>query len=324
MSSTVGLVGLGLLGRGIAACLLGYGYRVLALSRVPDERHVAEASIEKALAEMVVHRVIPSHAAANWRERWLVAEDYQGLAECSFVLESVIEDREAKQTVFDALEEVLDPAVPIATNTSAIPITSLQQDRRRPQRFLGVHWAEPAHATRFMEIIRGEKTDDATVQAAIALAYSLEKEPCLVAKDSPGFIVNRIGYAMYREALTLIDEGVADAATIDTACRNALGLWASICGPFRWIDLTGGPGLYARAMRGVFEALGEDTSLPGPIEALERSGGEGIKNGAGFYKYTADEAQEWEARYREHAWRVRDIQQQYFPLNENLPKGLDQ
>src|SRR5262249_40054722 len=138
-------------------------------------------------------------------------------ADCHFAIESVPEDLAIKQQVFDRIEAAVGADVPIASNTSALPITLLQRGRKAPARFLGMHWAEPAHATRFMELIRGEHTSDDAFQIAAELARRIGKQPSLVQKDVPGFIVNRLGYAMYREALHLLESGVADVATIDEA-----------------------------------------------------------------------------------------------------------
>ena len=135
-----------------------------------------------------------------------------------------------------------------------------------------MHWAEPAHATRFLELIRGEATSDETVRRTEELARRLGKDPTVCRQDIPGFIVNRIGYAMYREALHLVELGVADIETIDRSVRNTLGLWAASCGPFRWIDLTGGPALYARSMERVIPTLRNDAALPALLAALVRAG----------------------------------------------------
>ncbi len=198
------------------------------------------------------------------------------------------------------------------SNTSSIPISTLQQDRRFPARFVGMHWAEPAHATRFLEIIRGEQTSDEAVESTVALAKLFGKDPSLIEKDVPAFVVNRIGYAMYREALHILESGVADVETIDRSCRNAFGLWATICGPFRWIDISGGPELYARAMRGVLPTLSSTGELPRTIRELEEDDARGSVNGRGFYDYDEDEARRWAELYREHAWRVRALQDEYF------------
>ncbi|MFN7651030.1 MAG: 3-hydroxyacyl-CoA dehydrogenase family protein [Acidobacteriota bacterium] len=113
-------------------------------------------------------------------------------------------------------------------------------------------------------------------------------------RDVPGFIVNRLGCAMYREAAPLLETGVADLETIDRSIRQACGLWASICGPFRWIDITGGPGLYARAMRGVLPTLNNSPSLPPTLEAPPTS----------FYDYAPGEMERWHQQLHEHAWSL--------------------
>jgi 3-hydroxybutyryl-CoA dehydrogenase len=133
-------------------------------------------------------------------------------------------------------------------------------------------------------------------------------------QDIPGFIVNRIGYAMYREALHLVEQGVADFETIDRSVRNTLGLWAACCGPFRWIDLSGGPALYARSMERVIPTLCNDTALPAALTALADQDARGIVNGHGFYEYTPADAHTWEERQRRHAWMVTDWLDAEFPL----------
>jgi 3-hydroxybutyryl-CoA dehydrogenase len=179
-----------------------------------------------------------------------------------------------------------------------------------------MHWAEPAHATRFMELVRGRETSDAAFQAAAALAKAIGKEPSLVLKDVPAFVVNRLGYAMYREAFHLLESGVADKETIDRSFRNAVGLWATFCGPLRWMDLTGGPALYAKAMAGVLPTLSNATELPKSLAELADADARGIANGRGFYEYTEQDVRQWEERFREHAWTVRKLVGEYFPLKE--------
>lgn len=309
------VVGLGLLGRGIVARFLGHGFQVLAIDRSEARHREARKQLAQMMGELVELGGLDSSICAGWETRYSAATGFEGVAGCSFAVESVTEQVEEKEAVYDALESRLAPATVIATNTSAIPISQLQQRRKFPARFIGMHWAEPAHATRFMELIRGEKTSDETLHLAVALARRLGKEPSICEKDIPGFIVNRIGYAMYREALSILESGAADAATIDAAMRNTVGLWASVCGPLRWIDLTGGPELYARAMQHVLPDLNTSPKLPARLQQLAADGAQGITNGRGFYSYTPEEAHCWEELYRKHAWRVAKMQDEYFPLN---------
>jgi 3-hydroxybutyryl-CoA dehydrogenase len=299
---TVGVVGLGLLGRGIAACLLGHGLRVLGFARDAEEHAEARRHIEQAIHELVDRAGFDSRLRESWERNFTPITSYEPLANCDFVIESVSEDLAIKRAVHEQIEEVLGRRVPIASNTSALPISVLQQGRRHPERFLGMHWAEPAHATRFLELVRGEQTGDAAFALAVELAERLGKEPCLVRRDVPGFVVNRLAYALYREALHLLESGVADVETIDRGFRNACGLWAGFCGPFRWIDLTGGPALYARAMQGVLPTLSNVREVPPPLRDLADAGARGIANGRGFYSYTPTEARAWAEHWREHVW----------------------
>lgn len=311
---TVGIAGLGLLGRGIVACLVGHGFRVIAFTRREATHVEARESITRAIGEMVDRAGFDPRLREIWAERYKPTLSLEPLAGADFLIESVAEDLEAKREVFDRLEALAGPETPIASNTSALPISLLQRQRKHPQRLLGMHWAEPAHATRFMELVRGEQTSDAAMEAAVQLAKAIGKEPSLVKKDVPAFIVNRIGYAMYREALNVLEMGVADVETIDRSVRNALGLWATMCGPFRWMDLTGGPALYGRAIEGVLPSLSNAAELPKTLRDLVESDARGIANGRGFYEYTEEQARRWESLFREHAWTVRALMNQYFPL----------
>jgi 3-hydroxybutyryl-CoA dehydrogenase len=223
------------------------------------------------------------------------------------VIESVDEDLAVKQAVFDRIEDTVSASVVVASNTSALPISILQRGRRRPERFIGMHWAEPCHATQFLEIVQGEQTSDATLQLALSLGRHLGKDPSVLLKDVPGFIANRLGYAVHREALHLLEMGVADMETIDRSYRNAVGIWATLCGPFRWMDLNGGPALYARAEQNVVGDLSISQEISPTMRQLARQDARGIANGHGFYEYTEVEATEWRRRLHERVWAVRDL-----------------
>lgn len=303
-TTTIGVAGLGLLGRGIAACLLSHGFRVIAFDRSDEARAGARRHIAGAIDDLVRRGGFPASLREEWGDRYTEAAAVGGLAASEFIIESISEDLDAKRTLFDEIEGVVAPTVPIASNTSALPISQLQEGLRHPGRFIGMHWAEPCHLTRFLEIIRGEQTDDATAEAAMDLARRAGKDPSLVLKDVEGFIVNRIGYAMFREAFWLLENGVADVETIDRSFRNALSVWANIAGPFRWMDLTGIPA-YAAVMERLWPKLSCATEVPRLMTDLVESGARGISNGRGFYNYTPEESERWERRLIENVWASR-------------------
>ena len=318
-NQTVGIAGLGFMGRGIVACLVGHGFRVIAWTARDQEFASARQHIARSIGELIEHLGYPALLGKQWQGRYTEARSAQAFAGCDFVIESIVEDFEAKQALFEQIEAAVRDDVPIASNTSALPITALQARRRHPQRFIGMHWAAPAHATRFLEIVRGEQTSDAALAATIRLGEALGKEPSVVNRDIEGFIANRIGYAMFREAFHLLESGVADVQTIDRAFRNTLGLWATIAGPFRFMDLTGIPP-YAAVMKDLFPTLSNATQVPESMQRMVESGAKGISNGHGFYEYTAEESAAWEKLYTEHAWRVARLMQQYFPLAADSPR----
>jgi 3-hydroxybutyryl-CoA dehydrogenase len=317
----VGVVGLGFLGRGIAASLLSAGLRVIAVEKQQNAMVEARRYIETAISEIISHGGMSSPEPVPWAERYSASSSLADLKCCPFVIESVTEDLAIKRRVFDELETIVDADVPIASNTSALPITLLQQARKHPSRFLGMHWSEPAYATRFLEIIRGDHTSDTAIDAAVELGRIAEKEPCIVRQDIPGFIANRLGYAMYREAANLLELGIADVETIDRAFCNAFGPWAALCGPFRWIDITGGPELYAKAMTGVLPTLSGLPEVPSSFREKREQGERGTINGRGFYTYQDGDAERWRKVQHEHAWEIRRLQDQYHPLrNDNEAK----
>lgn len=301
--SNVGVVGLGLLGRGIASCLLAHGHNLIVYTLDPEEYAIAEGSIQASLQELIDREGFSQELAKEWRSQFIPASSLTKLASCEIVFESIVEDLSSKLTLYEQLEEILPEKTIIASNTSSIPIRSLQAGRKHPERIVGMHWAEPAHATRFLEIVRGEQTSQETIDAVSKLALALDKEPCVVAGDLPGFLANRLAYAMYREAFHLLREGIADAETIDRSFRNSVGLWASVCGPLRWIDLTGGPSLYASAMNGVLPTLAKDENAVEMLRGVLRTMGRGINDGEGFYTYTQQDAASWTKRFRENVWQ---------------------
>jgi 3-hydroxybutyryl-CoA dehydrogenase len=281
MNSPIGVAGLGFMGGGIARCLLEHGFAVIGLD--PNDSSWNEITLSETMRR---------------------AQSVDNLKNCGFVIETISENFEAKQTLYDQLESVVGPEVPIVSNTSGFPISILQAPRIFPQRFAGMHWASPPYATSFLEIIKGDQTSAATLQSVIDLAHQLEKEPSILQKDVPGFIVNRLAYALYREALNLLESGVADAESIDRACRTSMGLWTSICGPFRWMDISGGPALYATVMETILPSLSNDPGVPPIMQTMKRENRRGTLSGEGFYEYGPEDHARWDQKLQERALEV--------------------
>jgi 3-hydroxybutyryl-CoA dehydrogenase len=304
-----GVIGLGLMGHSIIACLLASGHPVTALTRSigkhrRSRRHILDMLLEmraEGLTRKDPHRLM---------ERLSVSEDFRDLAGCGIVVESIIEDLPAKKQAYRAVEETVSKDTIIGSNTSSIPVSILQRDALHPERFVGIHWDEPAHVTRFMEIIAGEKTSKRCAERVMRLATVWGKEPSLLQRDVRGFIANRVSYAMFREACYLVDSGVCTVEDVDRSLRNDVGWWIPFAGPFRYMDLMG-PEAYYRVMKDLLPELSTSPEIPPLMRKVVESGGRGIANGRGFYKYTPAQSRRWAKLFLRFNYDVRRLALKY-------------
>jgi 3-hydroxybutyryl-CoA dehydrogenase len=306
----VGLIGLGLMGRGIASCLLAHGCRVIAYNRTASRAQNALGTIEAALQELVNRKVVRPRAIADWRDRVQLVRSPRKLAASPFIVESVKEDLDLKRRIYEQIEQVVAPDAVIASNTSSFPVALLQKGRRYPDRFIVMHWAEPAWITRFLEIVRGENTSDKTLRMAKHLGARCGKHPTVLSFDIRGFIANRLMYAFIREACHLVDIGVADPQTIDETFRNDVGLWSTLAGPFRWMDLTGIHS-YGLVMKGLLPELSDGKHVPKVLQEMIRKGARGISNRKGFYRYSHESAKAWEKAWVDFTFDAKKLKERY-------------
>jgi 3-hydroxybutyryl-CoA dehydrogenase len=305
----VGVVGLGLMGCSISTCLLMAGHTVIAVVPVAVDLEKADKRIHDHLLRSYEQSLIDKLPEYYLRQLH-ITEDYLLLKDCEVVIECTIENMEIKKSVYDKIEAVISPEAILTSNTSAIPISILQKLTLYPGRFFGLHWAEPSHTTRFLEIICGELSDPVKAEFLYDLSHRWNKEPTLVRKDIRGFITNRLMYAMYREAMSLVENGYASIEDVDRACRNNPGYWMTLVGVFRWMDLTGVPA-YHTVMKDLFPTLNNSTEVPELINKIVREGGKGVANAQGFYEYTAEEAKCWEETFTEFSYEIRKLALKY-------------
>lgn len=314
-----GVIGLGLMGHSIVACLLSAGHQVVAVTRSVEKHRGTRRHVLNLLRQMKRERLLKRNPQALM-QKFEISEDYRDLASCGIVVESIIEDLATKQRAYAEIEEVVSPRAIIGSNTSSIPLTLLQEKARHPERFVGIHWDEPAHITRFMEVIAGEKTGRRYANRVMALAAAWGKEPSLLRRDIRGFITNRVSYAMFREACHLVDSGVATVEDVDRSLRNDIGWWITFAGPFRYMDLMGVAG-YHRVMRDLLPELSCETEPPKLIRAIVKSGGRGISNGRGFYRYKPGERKRWEELFVKFNYEVRRLAMKYPADAGSRPAG---
>lgn len=304
-----GVVGLGLMGCSITTCLLMAGHPVVAVAGIPADMLHAKKRITTHLKRSQKEKLVkqpPSHFLRNLT----ITEDYQALKDCRLVVECTLENMEIKKQVYQKIESVIDKKALMTSNTSAIPISLLQEQTTHPERFLGLHWAEPSHTTRFLEVICGDKTHIKNGEFLYELSHLWGKEPTLVRKDIRGFITNRLMYAMYREAISLVENGYATVEDVDRACRNNAGYWMTLVGVFRWMDLTGVPA-YHTVMKDLFPTLNNSTAVPALIDNIVKKGGKGVANAHGFHSYTPEEARLWEETFTAFSYEIRKLALKY-------------
>jgi len=306
---TVGVVGLGLMGCSITTCLLIAGHDVIAVAPIAADILTAENRITTHLKRSKQEKLIQNDPEV-YLKKLRVTEDYRLLKDCALVIECTLENSDIKKSVYSKIEEIISAEALLASNTSAIPISTLQNLTKHPERFFGLHWAEPSHTTRFLEIICGNKSDIAKGEALYSLSHFWGKEPTLVRKDIRGFITNRIMYAAYREAIYLVENGYATVEDVDRACRNNAGYWMTLVGVFRWMDLTGVPA-YHTVMKDLFPTLNNSTEVPKLIDDIVKAGGKGVANAYGFHKYSPEEAKLWEETFTDFSYEIRKLAMKY-------------
>jgi 3-hydroxybutyryl-CoA dehydrogenase len=258
-----------------------------------------------------MHEYLQKLGCAENLELLTVSDDYAALADCEIVTESVVENAGIKRQVIAKIENVVDDNTLIASNTSALPITELQQNAQHPERVLGMHWALPAPQSKLLEVICGKQTAPQSAQRAIEWAKRWDKETALVRKDVPGFVGNRIMYAMIREACHLVESGVATPADVDAVLKHDIGAWIGFSGLFQYMDLTGGK-LYATVMESLLPHLCNSRELPGVMKKLQEENAGGTANGHGFYDYTPEEAKALDAKFLEYSVEAGKLTQKYF------------
>ena len=281
---TVGVIGAGQMGNGIAHVCALAGYKVLLNDVAPDRIKAGMATINGNMARQVTKKIITDDAKKNALGLIRAAEKYADLGQCDLVIETATEKEEVKRRIFADLCAALKPEAMIATNTSSISITRLASSTDRPERFIGIHFMNPVPLMELVELIRGIATDDATFDAAREFVTKLGKQVA-VSEDFPAFIVNRILLPMINEAIYTLYEGVGNVEAIDTAMR--LGAHHPM-GPLELADFIGLDTCLS-VMQVLHEGLADSKYRPCPLLVkYVEAGWLGRKAQRGFYDYRGE------------------------------------
>ena len=278
------VVGAGFMGTGIAQVCAQTGYRLHLMDVNQAALDKAMSQIQRSLSKLAAKGLLKDSPEVTLA-LITTERDLSSAANADWVIEAALEVENLKREIFQELDRITPAKTPLATNTSTIPITRLAQAIKHPERVLGLHFFGPVPLMGLVEVVKGEKTSSDVFERGVAFVRSLGKTPVRVSKDIPGFVMNRIFSAAFREALDLVADGITTPEDVDIGMKLGFG-WNA--GPFEIADNAGLDTflLVGQSMK----ALGEDhlVARSDLIQKMVKEGRLGRKVGKGFYKYAPD------------------------------------
>jgi 3-hydroxyacyl-CoA dehydrogenase len=283
------IVGTGTMGPGMGAVLERAGVSV-ALYDISEEQ-LAKARPSVDLARSVLDRLGGDGDEAGEASLRFESDLAAALEGADMVVEAVPEKLELKQQVFAELEKHVSADAILASNTSGIPITKIAENLNHPERVIGTHWSNPPHLIPMIEIIPGERTSADVTAATQELIRKIGYFPCTLKKEVPGFVENRVLYAIMRECLALVDEGVVDAEELDLNVKWGIGYKLAVVPPMALLDMAG-LDIYNAVASYLNQDLSDEKGVSNTITERVDQGKLGIKTGGGLFDYDADRAAE--------------------------------
>ena len=278
---TVGVVGLGTMGAGIAQVCLQAGVDTIGRDLTDELGERGRATIDRYLSRAVEKGRLEPEDKDDALGRFALTTELADLAHCDLVIEAVLEELPLKRELFGELDGILGADAILATNTSALSVTEIATATNRPERVVGMHFFNPAPLMPLVEIVKAELSSDAAVDAAYAVGERLGKQP-IRCHDTPGFVVNRVLIPLLNDCLRVLDEARVSPEDLDTAMTAGAG-WPM--GPCTLVDLVG-IDVHVHASEALYEKLREPRMAPPPrIVAMRNAGLLGRKSGRGFYSY---------------------------------------
>ncbi len=288
MQNKVVLAGAGTMGASLAQVYAQAGWDTVLYNRSASGLERAKNLIELNQATFVKEEILSEEESKTLLARIKMTTEKGDFADAALVVESIVEKLDAKQEFWAEISQIVPEDALLATNTSGLHITDIAKACKHPERFMGQHWLNPPHLLPLCEIIAGEKTSPENVQKMRTLVQSLGKQPVVVA-DINGFIINRIQFAVLREALHIVDIGAATFEDVDTVLKAGMGLRYAALGPFGVADF-GGLDTFDHINSYLNAELDDSKVGNKRLHEMVEAGKLGVKSGQGFYDYSGDKA----------------------------------
>jgi 3-hydroxybutyryl-CoA dehydrogenase len=283
----IAVVGAGLMGHGIAQAFAQKGFRVVLYDLSAEILQKALRNVEANLTTFVALGLEKESAVTEILSRIdRTTELKDAVSGADFVIEAAPEDLELKRRLLKEIDRHAPDHAVLSSNTSMLPISQFGSDVRRKDRLIITHWFNPPHIVPVVEIVRAHETSDETFQHTVHLLEKIGKQPVRVMKEIPGFLVNRIQAAMFREVLSLLEHGVASVEDLDRAVKGSFGLRLGVIGVLETMDMAGLDLMY-KGTAHLYKFIESSIEAQDVLRAKVERGELGLKTGKGFYTYTA-------------------------------------
>ncbi|MEK4405417.1 3-hydroxyacyl-CoA dehydrogenase NAD-binding domain-containing protein [Sporosarcina sp. FSL K6-6792] len=279
------IIGCGTMGHSIALSAAWAGIEVKISGMNEQDLATADKGLRNKLTVMVHNDLFNEAMAEEIRMRIEFSTSLEEVVqEATFIIEVIPENSQMKRELYKEIEAICSKDTVLASNTSGFTPTSLAEEMEYPNRFIVTHFWNPGHLIPLVEVVKGEKTDQVTIERAMNLLNEMNKKPILINKEVPGFIGNRLQYALFREAQSLLDEGVATKEDIDAAVMYSIGRRLPITGPLMTADM-GGLDVFSAISNYLFEDLSTEDKSGAYLSNLVNQKKFGDKSGEGFYMW---------------------------------------
>lgn len=273
------------MGSSIAQCFANAGYTVMVYDLKDEFLDRGQKAIKQNQSSLIEEGLLNRQEADAAEKRITYSTEITDFSEASLVIEAIVEKLDIKQQFWQEVSRIVAKDAIIATNTSGLSVNAIGQNVLYKERFAGMHWWNPPHIMPLVEVIMAEFTSQDTVGSLMEIAKELGKIPIVVKKDAHGFVGNRLQFAVFREALNIVEEGIATAEDVDKALKFGPGLRYSVLGALETADL-GGLDTFYYISSYLFADLGQATKPPALLEKLIEEKNLGVKTGKGFYDYS--------------------------------------